>query len=37
MTSDFAEQIEADAYAENASVAVKRAKQLMSTFATHPN
>lgn len=36
VTSDFAKQIEADAYAENASVAVKRAKQLMSTFATHP-
>ena len=37
LTSDFAEQIEADAYAENASVAVKRAKQLMNTFETNPN
>ena len=36
VTSEFADQIEADAYAENASVAVKRAKQLMSTFATNP-
>ena len=37
LTSDFADQIEADAYAENASVAVKRAKQLMSTFKANPN